>query len=78
MWIRSEFGVLCNLEQANEVTVSNGTVEARFGKDALPLSHHANDAEAWKVFDRIAEALADDKNFLDLGKHTVGAAPTNP
>lgn len=66
MWIRSEFGVLCNLEQANEVTVSNGTVEARFGKDALPLSHRANDAEAGEVFDRIAEALADDKKYLDL------------
>ena len=72
MWIRSEFGVLCNLEQANEVTVSNGTVEAHFGNDALPLAHSAKEEDALKVFDRIAQALADDKKFLDLSKASNG------
>ncbi len=68
MWIRSEFGVLCNLDQATAVTVSNGTVEVHFGTEVTPLAHHANESEAWKVFDRISQDLSDDKNFLDLGK----------
>jgi hypothetical protein len=70
MWVRSEFGVLCNLAQANEVTVSNGTVEARFGKEVTPLAHRAKDSDAWKIFDRIAQELADDQRFLDLSKRT--------
>lgn len=72
MWIRSEFGVLCNLEQATEVTISNGTVEAHFGKDALPLAHSTHDAGAIKVFDHIAQALSEDKKFLDLSKASNG------
>lgn len=68
MWIRSEFGVLCNLEQATEVLTSNGTVEAHFGKEVLPLAHRAKEEDAVKVFDLIAQALSEDKKFLDLSK----------
>lgn len=70
MWVRSEFGVLCNLRQANEVTVSNGTIEARFGKEVTPLAHRSKDSDAWKIFDRIAQELADNQGFLDLSKRT--------
>jgi hypothetical protein len=78
MWIRSEFGVLCNLEQASEVTISNGTVQAHFGGEVRPLSHHANETEALKTFDRIAQALSEGKGFLDLSKRALGNAPVLP
>ena len=68
MWVRSEFGVLCNLAQASVVTVSNGTVEAHFGKEITPLAHRAKDSDAWKIFDRIAQELSDDRRFVDLSQ----------
>ena len=69
MWVRSEFGVLCNLAQASEVTVSNGTIEARFGKEVTPLAHRARESDAWKIFDRIAQELSDGHRFVDLSRH---------
>jgi hypothetical protein len=78
MWVRSEFGVLCNLEQAGEVTVSNGTVEAHINGQVCPLAHRASETEAFKVFDRIAQELAAGKRFLDLSKKPVSEAAGHP
>lgn len=77
MWVRSEFGVLCNLSQANEVTLENGTVEAHYGQLTRPLAHRASEAEAIKLFDRIAQELADGKRFLDLRKKHIGEPSSN-
>lgn len=68
MWVRSEFGVLVNLSQASEVTLSQGTVEAHFGSEARPLAHRSDEAAGQKVFDLVAQCLAEGKGFLDLGK----------
>lgn len=78
MWVRSEFGVLCNLNQATDVAISNGTVEAHFGKEVVPLAHRANEEDALKIFDRISQDLSDDKHFLDLGKHSADHAGERP
>lgn len=70
MWVRSEFGVLCNLDQATDVAIANGTVEAHFGKEVVPLAHRAKEEDALKIFDRISQDLSDEKHFLDLSKHS--------
>lgn len=77
MWIRSEFGVLYNLDQASEVSLSNGTIEARSNGEPCPLAHRSSEADALKVFDRIAQELAEGKRFLDLSKKPSGEAAHN-
>jgi hypothetical protein len=74
MWIRTEFGVLVNLAQANEVTLDNGTVEAHFGTQTRPLAHRSNEVEARKAFDWVAQCLDEGKTFLDLGKKRSDAS----
>ena len=74
MWVRSEFGVLVNLEQASEVTLVNGTVEAHIGGQTRPLAHRAVDAEARKAFELVAQYLAEGKIYLDLSKKHSEAA----
>ena len=75
MWIRSEFGVLVNLDQVSEVTIGGGTVEAHIGGEARPLAHRANEADARKIFELVSQSLADGKIFLNLDKR-VGEAGT--
>ncbi len=75
MWVRSEFGVLVNLDQVSEVTLSGGTVEAHISQQTRPLAHRANEAEARKVFELVSQSLADGKIFLNLDKR-VGEAGT--
>ena len=66
MWVRSEFGVLVNLQQAGEVTLVQGTVEAHIGGQTRPLAHRANEVEARKVFELVAQYLSEGKTYLDL------------
>ena len=68
MWVRSEFGVLVNLDQVSEVTLGDGTVEAHINGQARPLAHRANEADAHKIFELISQSLADGKIFLSLDK----------
>jgi hypothetical protein len=67
MWVRSEFGVLVNLEHASEVTLESGTVEAHINGQARPLAHRANEEEARKIFEMIAQELETGKRYLDVG-----------
>jgi hypothetical protein len=76
MWVRSEFGGLVNLAQASEVTLEGGTVQAHINGQARPLAHRANEAEARKIFEIIAQELESGKSYLDvsLGPRRSGAS----
>ena len=66
MWVRSEFGVLVNLDQVSEVTLESGTVEVRMNGESRPLAHRSDETEARKVFELLAQELEAGKRYLDL------------